>query len=142
MPESQKKVPLPDLKGQILVQFADITSDMFTDIITVDKTGKNIIIHIFDAMSSNYSQKISFQPEGCAAITSVAVGRGPNTLRLFVSCTTSAGKNIIKLYDRNMNDELLEDVSQNKKILENEGNQGKNTGESTNEQDLIENMKE
>lgn len=55
MPESQKQVPLPDLQGQYLVQFADITSDMFTDIITVDKTGKNIIIHIFDSMSSNYS---------------------------------------------------------------------------------------
>ena len=60
MPESQKEVPLPDLKGQYIVQFSDITSDMFTDIITVDKSGKIIIIHIFDSMSSNYSQKVSF----------------------------------------------------------------------------------
>lgn len=55
MPESQKQVPLPDLHGQYIVQFSDITSDMFTDIITVDKSGKIIIIHIFDSLSSNYS---------------------------------------------------------------------------------------
>lgn len=81
---------------------------MFTDIITVDKSGKNIIIHIFDSLTSNYSQKVSFQPAGCATITNVAVGRSQNTLRLFVTCVTSSNKNIIKFYDRNMNDELLE----------------------------------
>jgi len=110
MPESQKKVPLPDLQGQYLVQFADVTSDMFTDIITVDKSGRNIIMHIFDALSSNYSQKVSFQPEGCDKITSVAVGRGANTLRLFVTCITASNKNVIKLFDRNMNDELLDNL--------------------------------
>jgi hypothetical protein len=96
------------------VQFSDITSDMFTDIITVDKSGKIIIIHIFDSMSSNYSQKVSFQPDGCKIISNVAVGRGINTLRLFVTCMTTDNKNVIKVYDRNMNDELLENVAQNK----------------------------
>lgn len=80
---------MPDLRGQYIVQFSDITSDMFTDIITVDKTGKNVIIHIFDSMSSNYSQKASFQPDGCATISNVAVGRGQNTLRLFVTCVNT-----------------------------------------------------
>ena len=107
-------MPLPDLKGQYIVQFSDITSDMFTDIITVDKTGKIIIIHVFDSMSSNYSQKVSFAPDGCETISNVAVGRGSNTLRLFVTCMTTDHKNVIKIYDRNLNDELLENVSSNK----------------------------
>lgn len=44
----------------------------------------------------------------------MAVGRGANTLRLFVTCVTSSNKNIIKLYDRNLNDELLEALAPNK----------------------------
>ena len=44
----------------------------------------------------------------------MAVGRGSNTLRLFVTCATTDNKNVIKIYDRNMNDELLENVAQNK----------------------------
>ena len=84
---------------------------MFTDIITVDKSGKHIVIHIFDSMSSNYSQKVSFQPSDCNAITNVVVGRSANTLRLFVMCFTTSNKNVIKMYDRNMNDELLDNLN-------------------------------
>lgn len=85
-----------------------MTADMFTDIITIDKTGRNIIIHIFDSMTSSYSEKISFQPKDCAIVSNVAVGRGPNTLRLFVTCQSFDKTTILKLYDRNMNDELVE----------------------------------
>jgi len=106
MSSSQQKVPLPDLKGQNLMQFADINSDMFTDIITVDKSRQNVVIHIFDAVSSNYSQKVSFQPTDCYVVTNVAVGRSANTLRLFVTCQDVARKTILRMYDRNMDDEL------------------------------------
>ena len=85
---------------------------MFTDIITVDKSGKIIIIHIFDSMSSNYSQKVTFKPHDCDLITNVAVGRGLNTLRLFVTCRDVAHKTIVKVYDRNMNDELLNNLNE------------------------------
>lgn len=37
-----------DLKGQELMQFADVNADMFTDIITIDKARTSVIIHIFD----------------------------------------------------------------------------------------------
>jgi len=36
----------------------------------------------------------------------VAVGRSISTLRLFVTCVDSNKKTILKLYDRNMNDEI------------------------------------
>lgn len=43
------------LENQKLMQFADINSDMFTDILTVDKDFKTIIIHIFDSVTNNFS---------------------------------------------------------------------------------------
>ena len=43
------------LEDQKLMQFADINSDMFTDIITVDKNFKTIIIHIFDSATNNFA---------------------------------------------------------------------------------------
>ena len=66
--------------------FADINADMFTDIITVDDRRKNVIIHIFDPIASNYTQKVSFKPNDCNIITNVAIGRSIDTLRLFVTC--------------------------------------------------------
>jgi hypothetical protein len=44
-----------NLNDQHLMQFADINSDMFTDIIAVDAERKTVIIHIFDPMTSNYT---------------------------------------------------------------------------------------
>lgn len=85
---------------------------MFTDIITVDKSGRHVIIHVFDSMTSSYAEKISFQPKDCNFITNVAVGRGPKTLRLFVTCLDMDKKTIVKLYDRNMNDELVEMINE------------------------------
>ena len=88
------------------MEFADINNDMFTDIITVDKTRKNILIHIFDPLTSNYTQKISLTPSDCNLITNVAVGRSDMSLRLFVTCQDVAKKTILRMYDRNMNGEL------------------------------------
>lgn len=59
---------------------------MFADLITLDKTMKTVIIHIFDNQANNYAQKISFQPTGCTKINNVQVGRSDKTLRLFVTC--------------------------------------------------------
>jgi hypothetical protein len=59
---------------------------MFTDILTVDRARTSIIIHIFDPMLNNYAQKISFKVDGCSMITNAAIGRGEETLRLFVTC--------------------------------------------------------
>jgi hypothetical protein len=95
-----------ELDGQELMQFADINADMFTDIITVDKSRQRLIIHIFDATASNYTQKVSFVVHDCRTIQNVAVGRSDKTLRLFITCEDLARKTIVKMYDRNMNDEL------------------------------------
>jgi len=42
----------------------------------------------------------------CRTIQNVAVGRSDRTLRLFITCEDLAKKTIVKMYDRNMNDEL------------------------------------
>lgn len=88
------------------MQFADINADMFTDIITVDRSRQRLIIHIFDATTSNYTQKTSFAVHDCRTIQNVAVGRSDRTLRLFITCEDLAKKTIVKMYDRNMNGEL------------------------------------
>jgi hypothetical protein len=86
--------------------FADINADMFSDIITVDETRKSLYVHIFDPLTSNYTQKVKFTPTNCQTITNVAVGRSVSTLRLFVTCVDLSKKTVLKLYDRNMNDEI------------------------------------
>ena len=91
----------------MLMQFADINSDMFTDIITVDKSMTTVVIHIFDSVNNNFSQKISFKPEGCSKIKNVSIGRSDKTLRLFVTCK-EGGVTVVKMYDRNMNGEMAE----------------------------------
>lgn len=95
-----------DLKGQELMQFADVNADMFTDIITVDKARTSVIIHIFDTTSSKYLPRTSFKVRDCALIQNVAVGRSDRTLRLFITCEDLAKKTILRMYDRNMNGEL------------------------------------
>lgn len=88
------------------MQLTDIDADMFTDIISLDKTRKKIMIHLFDSANSNYYQKIEFKPNECETITNVAVGRSAKTLRLFVTCYDAAHKTIMRMYDRNLNEEL------------------------------------
>jgi len=88
------------------MQFADINADMFTDIITVDKSRTRLIIHFFDSTTSNYTQKKSIPVHDCRTIQNVAVGRSDRTLRLFITCEDLAKKTIVKMYDRNMNGEL------------------------------------
>ena len=97
-----------DLKGQNIMQFADVNADMFTDIIAVDKSRKYVIIHFFDPITSNYTQKVFFKPTDCNVITNVADGRSAQTYRLFITCQDIAKKTILRMYDRNMNGELQE----------------------------------
>ena len=99
---------MTELENQILMQFSDLNSDMFTDIIAVDGERQTIIIHIFDAATNNYTQKVSFRPNSCSKILNVMVGRSSSTLRLFVTCLSSSHpqKTILKMFDRNMNNEM------------------------------------
>lgn len=97
-----------DLKGQNIMQFADVNADMFTDIIAVDKSRKYVIIHFFDPITSNYTQKVFFKPTDCNVITNIADGRSAQTYRLFITCQDIAKKTILRMYDRNMNGELKE----------------------------------
>jgi hypothetical protein len=64
-----------DLSNQNLMGVADINSDMYGDIITLDKSRKNILFHIFDPVSSNFTQKFTLTPEDCINVKNVAIGR-------------------------------------------------------------------
>lgn len=44
-----------ELDGQEIMLLTDIDSDMFTDIISLDKTRKKVIVHLFDSATSNYT---------------------------------------------------------------------------------------
>ena len=79
---------------------------MFTDIITLGKDKQTIYIHFFDASSSNYTQKVSFKPDGCKQVINIQIGRSDKTIRFFVTCLDVAGRTLLKMYDRNMNNEL------------------------------------
>jgi len=59
-PTNEEKKENLNLDGQEIMLFADINADMFSDIITVDSSRKIIIVHIFDPITSNYTQKVSF----------------------------------------------------------------------------------
>ena len=60
-------------------------------------------------------------PAECQKITNVAVGRSAKTMRLFISCIDSAGKTLIKMYDRNLNGELEEVKKRNLETVSQEG---------------------
>ena len=96
---------------------------MFTDIIALNKDRNKIIFHLFDPMLSNYSQKTTLIPAECKKIHNVAVGRSAKTMRLFITCLDSAGKTIIKMYDRNLNGEL-EEITKEKRNLETVSQEG------------------
>jgi len=69
-----------------------------------------VIIHVFDPSSSNFTQKVAFQPiEDCTKITNIAVGRSAQTFRLFVTCKDKINKTILRMFDRNLNGELPEE---------------------------------
>lgn len=52
----------------------------------------------------------------CRTIQNVAVGRSDRTLRLFITCEDLAKKTIVKMYDRNMNDELTKAVPEKRNL--------------------------
>ena len=108
---------ITELQNQILMQFSDINSDMFTDIIAVDGERQTIIMHVFDAATNNYTQKVSFRPNQCSKILNVIVGRSDKTLRLYVTCLSVSHpqKTILKMFDRNMNNEMTATVIQTNK---------------------------
>ena len=85
---------------------ADINSDMYGDIITIDKSRKNIIFHIFDPVTSNFTQKFTLTPNDCTLVKNVDVGRSEKSLRIFVTCQDVAKKTIMRIYDRDLNNEL------------------------------------
>jgi hypothetical protein len=90
-----------------VIAMADINADSHTDILAIDKEKKIVIIHIFDPTSNNFTKKVYFKPEEeCNQINDITVGRSNDTLRLFITCTDSAGKSILVMYDRNLNNEL------------------------------------
>ena len=97
-----------DLKSQNIMQFVDVNADMFTDIIEVNIFRKYVIIHIFDPITSNYTQKVFFKPTDCNLITNIADDRSAQTYRLFITCQDISKKTILRMYDRNMNGELLD----------------------------------
>jgi len=66
--------------------FADVDSDKFTDIITVN--GGEIELHLFDNYYKKFVHAHTIDVPGCSQIHNIVVGRSSSYLRLFVTCAS------------------------------------------------------
>jgi hypothetical protein len=72
-------------QGDIMT-FADVDSDKFTDIITVN--GGEVELHLFDNYYKKFVHAHSIDVPGCSQIHNIVVGRSSSFLRLFVTCAS------------------------------------------------------
>ena len=80
---------------------ADVNSDKFTDIVSLDADGKTIHLNTYDSLRTTFATWRSFAVPTCETVHSVALGKSPaNLLRFFITCQGTQGKTKIKLVDR------------------------------------------
>ena len=77
-----------------IMAFADVDSDKFTDIITVN--GGEIELHLFDNYYKKFVRGHVIDIPGCSTIHNIVVGRSSDYLRLFVTC----GGGMLRFVDR------------------------------------------
>ena len=82
-----------------LQTFADMNSDKYTDMVTVNG-GNQVFIHVYDTLTKMFTPWKDFTVDGCSEIRNIVVGRSSQTMRLFVTCSTSFGGTAIKIVDR------------------------------------------
>ena len=84
--------------GDILA-FADVDSDKFTDMITLNQAGNAIELHLFDSYYKKFVHSNTISVTGCYSIRNIVVGRSATHLRMFVTCEGSAGT-MVRFVDR------------------------------------------
>ena len=81
-----------------LQTFADMNSDKYTDMVTVNG-GNQVFIHAYDRQVKMFKPWKDFVVDTCQEIRSITVGRSSQLMRIFVTCSSSSGT-IVKLVDR------------------------------------------
>ena len=84
--------------GQLLT-FADLNSDKFSDLVTLDHELSTVKVFAYSESEKQFNLWKSFRVDGCSKIYNIVVGRSPTLMRLFVTCQ-AGGETVVKIVDR------------------------------------------
>jgi len=80
--------------------FADLNSDMYTDIVALSEDGSYLNLFYYNPVHMRFFLGNEVHTTDCSTITNVVVGRSPTHLRIFVTCKASSGSTIVRFFDR------------------------------------------
>jgi hypothetical protein len=83
-----------------LMAYADLNSDMYTDIIALAEDKSMLNLFYFNPVHLRFYLGNELKTSDCSKITNVAVGRSQSHLRIFVTCNSNSGSTIVRFYDR------------------------------------------
>jgi len=83
-----------------LLAYADLNSDMYTDIIALAEDKSMLNLFYFNPVHLRFYLGNELKTSDCSTIRNVAVGRSPSHLRIFVTCEANSGSTIVRFYDR------------------------------------------
>jgi integrin alpha FG-GAP repeat containing protein 1 len=86
-----------------LMAYADLNSDMYTDIVALHEDPSMLNLFYFNPVHLRFYLGNELKTSDCAKIVNVAVGRSPSHLRIFVTCVSTGGSTIVRFYDRTDN---------------------------------------
>jgi len=83
-----------------LMAYADLNSDMYTDIIALAEDKSMLNLFYFNPVHLRFYLGNELKTSDCSKIINVAVGRSQSHLRIFVTCNSNSGSTIVRFYDR------------------------------------------
>lgn len=83
-----------------LMAYADLNSDMYTDIIALAEDKSMLNLFYFNPVHLRFYLGNELKTSDCNKIINVAVGRSLSHLRIFVTCESNSGSTIVRFYDR------------------------------------------
>ena len=83
-----------------LMAYADLNSDMYTDIIALAEDKSMLNLFYFNPVHLRFYLGNELKTSDCSSIRNVAVGRSHSHLRIFVTCEANSGSTIVRFYDR------------------------------------------
>lgn len=83
-----------------LMAYADLNSDLYTDIIALGEDSSMLNLFYFNPVHLRFYLGNELKTSDCKQIFNVAVGRSPSHLRIFVTCESNTGNTIVRFYDR------------------------------------------
>lgn len=94
--------PLDDEDKKIghLMAYADLNSDMYTDIIALSEDSTALNLFYFNPNALRFYLGNEIKTSDCQKIINVVVGRSPSHLRIFVTCKQNGGNTVVRFYDR------------------------------------------